>query len=63
MSNQVNVTMIPAKAKTPENSDKYHQLRIAAFYRARGTVKQLQSSDSLSYQQKERVDACRNICR
>lgn len=33
MSTAPNVTVIPAKTQTTENSDKYHQLRVAAYCR------------------------------
>lgn len=44
MDSQVNVTVIPAKAKTTENSDKYHQLRVAAYCRVSTEQEEQQSS-------------------
>lgn len=32
MSTAPNVTIIPAKIQTAENRDKYHQLKVAAWF-------------------------------
>ena len=44
MSTAPNVTIIPAKAKTAENRDKYHQLRVAAYCRVSTEQEEQQNS-------------------
>jgi len=44
MSTASNVTIIPAKAQTAENRDKYHQLRVAAYCRVSTEQEEQQNS-------------------
>ncbi len=44
MSTAPNVTIIPAKAQTSENRDKYHQLRVAAYCRVSTEQEEQQNS-------------------
>lgn len=44
MSTAPNVTVIPAKAQTAENSEKYHQLRVAAYCRVSTKQEEQQNS-------------------
>ena len=44
MSTAPNVTIIPAKAQTAENRDKYHQLRVAAYCRVSTEQEEQQNS-------------------
>lgn len=44
MSTAPNVTVIPAKAQTAENSEKYHQLRVAAYCRVSTEQEEQQNS-------------------
>lgn len=39
-----NVTIIPAKAQTAENRDKYHQLRVAVYCRVSTEQEEQQNS-------------------
>ena len=44
MSTASNVTIIPAKAQTEINRDKYHQLRVAAYCRVSTEQEEQQNS-------------------
>ena len=44
MSTASNVTVIPAKAQTEINRDKYHQLRVAAYCRVSTEQEEQQNS-------------------
>lgn len=70
MSTASNVTIIPAKAQTEINRDKYHQLRVAAYCRVSTEQEEQQNSYQVQIayytdliNRKKRMDSCRNFCR